>query len=187
MVEDFRAFLRVIYSDWVAFVSGSFTVPFLAAAILFPREPVPNFWGMLAALAGFIAALRAWQVEHKQRLALAARIVNRKQQQEMLDELSKYLGRSKSLLAQPVTDQHKVQDYVDGVNDLCRSVLAFLATNYSIAEANTWYSVSEPPYYPHMTMYPAAQKAGALLAVRHDRLADFIRFKQKDLGLAVES
>src|SRR5215472_7743257 len=74
---DAREFLRVVWLDWAALVSGVFTIPFTIAAILLPSGYGRAISGVMAILALLATSYRIWASERRQRVLLELHLAPR--------------------------------------------------------------------------------------------------------------
>ncbi|WP_315721605.1 MULTISPECIES: hypothetical protein [unclassified Bradyrhizobium] len=72
--SEFKAFAGALRADFLAAMSGSFSVPFAAVSVFADQKYQPLIWAFLAYSALIYAAFRLWRTQHLQVQALGMRL-----------------------------------------------------------------------------------------------------------------
>jgi hypothetical protein len=72
--NPFWSFLSILRKQWLAAMSGAFSVPFTAAAVYFDNKYAQAIFACLAIASLLFAAYRIWKIEHDQVLALQEKL-----------------------------------------------------------------------------------------------------------------
>ena len=117
----FQNFFSVLWGDWLARMSGGFSVPFGALAVWVDSKWASFIWVLLAASAFTLAAYRVWANERMQVNLLGTKLNNREKIETALSNLGEIrkegvvlrghlMGQLQKLMCLESEDYQKIRD-----------------------------------------------------------------------------